>query len=280
VFRAADVVGRGLLTPHQLHSSAWRRLFRGVFADADLPDDHGLRIAGASLVVPPSAVYSGRTAGYLLGARSLADAGTPVEVTVPRSDRFGPVTGLVVRTAALTPGEVDVGAPYRCTTGLRTALDLARCGPLVEAVVAVDALLAAAVVGRRTLVDAADALSTGRGSRQARRVAALADGRAQSPPETRVRVALRLAGLDPVPQHIVRSASGAFLAQVDLAFPQQRVAVEYDGAHHGRAEQFRRDRARLNRLVEAGWVVLHVTAGDLADLPGLVSRVRNLLAGR
>ena len=52
---------------------------------------------------------------------------------------------------------------------------------------------------------------------------------------------------------------GDFVARVDLAFVERRVAIEYDGAWHANAGQFALDRRRLNRLVAAGWTVLHVT---------------------
>jgi very-short-patch-repair endonuclease len=65
---------------------------------------------------------------------------------------------------------------------------------------------------------------------------------------------------------------------VDLAFPEHRVAIEYDGAWHGEAGQLARDRRRLNALVQAGWRVLHLTAADLRDPAALVAAVRCLLA--
>ncbi len=68
------------------------------------------------------------------------------------------------------------------------------------------------------------------------------------------------------------------MARVDLAFPEQRVAVEYDGAWHGDPGQLTRDRRRLNALVAAGWTVLHVTAADLRQPEDLVARVAALLA--
>jgi len=119
-----------------------------------------------------------------------------------------------------------------------------------------------------------------RGTRQAREAVRLVDGRAESPPESRVRVLLAQAGLPAVPQFTVRDRDGAFVARVDLAYPALRVAVEYDGVWHADAAQFRRDRRRLNRLVDAGWVVLHVTAADLRDPTALVDRVRRLLSSR
>jgi very-short-patch-repair endonuclease len=84
--------------------------------------------------------------------------------------------------------------------------------------------------------------------------------------------------MPPVPQYRVVDGDGRFLARVDLGYPAHRVAVEYDGAWHADTDQLRRDRRRLNRLVAAGWAVLHLTAADLREPEALVDRVRRLLA--
>jgi hypothetical protein len=105
---------------------------------------------------------------------------------------------------------------------------------------------------------AAALLPRARGSRQAREVAALADGRAESPPETRLRLLVLRAGLPPpVAQFEVRHR-GRFVARVDCAYPEHRLAIEYDGLYHAGADQFVRDRRRLNDLrwtcgAPAGW---------------------------
>lgn len=64
--------------------------------------------------------------------------------------------------------------------------------------------------------------------------------------------------------------------RVDLAWPELKLAVEYDGLDHvGSARRMNDDRRRLNRLVAAGWTVLHVTAPRLRDdLPGLIAEIR------
>lgn len=276
VFRKRDVIERGVLTSSELRSSAWRRLFRGVYVDADLADSYGLRIRGAGLLIPPTAVYSGRTAAYLHGASQLTATDDPIEISIPADVRFGPVDGLLIRRAVLPAGDVQLLHRRRCTTGLRTALDIARREPLIEAVVGLDVLLARAVVGKGELGEAAARVS-GRGSRRARRAVELADGRAQSPPESRLRVLLILAGLAPVPQFTVRDQDGDFVARVDLAFPEQRIAIEYDGAWHSEPGQFAKDRRRLNRLVAAGWTVLHVTAAEMRDPEALIEKVQALL---
>lgn len=280
VFRARDVLRDGLLTPDELRSAAWRRLYRGVYADAGLPDLPGVRIRGARLLAPPSAVFTGRTAAHLLGARGLLDGGESVELSVPPSARFGPVAGLRIRKVAVPAEEVRVRSGFRCTSGLRTALDIARSEPLHDSVPALDVLLAAEIVGLDELRRAGTGLTAVRGARAAREAVALADPRAESPPESRLRVLLVRAGLPVVPQFVIRDAHGRFVARVDLAIPELRLAVEYDGAWHGAPGQFARDRRRLNGLVAAGWVVLHVTAADLWHPAGLIARARALRDAR
>ncbi|MGY1821523.1 hypothetical protein [Geodermatophilus sp. SYSU D00079] len=280
VFRKRDVVTAGLLTTAQLRSSAWRRLYRGVYADADLPDSFDLRVAGAGLLVPAQAVFSGRTAAHLHGATDLVDGHTPVEVSVPVGVRFGPVAGPRVRETVLASADVTRVRRRPCTTRVRTALDIARAEPLIEGVVALDVLLARTVVDEPELREGLATLPSPRGARRARRAVDLADPRAESPQESRVRVLLALAGLPAVPQFTVRDADGSFVARVDLAYPGQRVAVEYDGVWHADRAQLTRDRRQLNALVAAGWTVLHVTAADLRDPEGLTARVRALLTAR
>jgi hypothetical protein len=269
------VLADGLLTQEALRSSAWRRLYRGVYADAELPDSFGLRIRGAGLLIPSTAAFSGRTAAYLHGATSLIDPSTPVEVSVPTGMRFGPVAGVRVRQVGLPANDVTSAITWRVTTRLRTALDIARWEPLPESVAALDVLLADAIVGRKELAEAAE-LTAGRGSRQLRRAVGLADPRAQSFPESRLRVLLALAGIPAVPQFTVRDGNGAFVARVDLAYPELRIAIEYDGAWHGAPGQLSKDRRRQNLLTAAGWRIVFVTAADMHDPAPLIGQIRAL----
>lgn len=78
-------------------------------------------------------------------------------------------------------------------------------------------------------------------------------------------------------QYGVRSG-GIFMARVDFAWPEQRVAVEYEGLWHGEPQQVAKDRRRLNRLTAAGWTVVFVTAADLHRPDLLLARLRALLA--
>lgn len=279
VFRGSEAVARGLLTPRQLQSRRWTRLYRDVYVDAELPVDHGVRIAAAGLLLPPKAVFAGRTAAWLRGVDALVEPDDPVEVLALRPARFGAVAGLRIHTCEhFLDSEVHHDLGRRLTTPGRTATDVARWAPNVsEAVVALDLMLRTRAVGPTQLARAADAIRCRRGRHQAKVAADLADGRSESPQESRLRVPLVLAGLPPaVPQYEVRIGV-RFVARVDLAYPDRRLAIEYDGAWHGEAGQFARDRQRLNRLGAAGWRVVHVTADDL-HTGAAVALVRAALA--
>lgn len=272
VFLGSAAVARGLLTPKQLRSSAWQRPLRGVYADADIPAGPMLQVRAARLLMPAGTAFSGPTAAWLHGAGAAMDVGDPVEISTPA--RWGPVAGLVIREVGLPPQDVVVHRRVRCTSPVRTGLDVARSGPAEETVPVLDQLLAATGLPVTRLLAAA---VPGCGP-EALAAICWADGRAESPPESLVRVQLRRRGLVAVPQYVVRDSRGGFVARVDLAFPQQRVAVEYDGAWHAGAGQFARDRRRLNALLAAGWRVVHLTAADLHRPDAVAIQVAAALA--
>jgi len=166
------------------------------------------------------------------------------------------------------------------TTPERTAYDLARWAPtLTERVAAVDAL------AHERGVDLADVTVLRHrhlGSRLGGEVAEvlrLADGRAASPMESRARVALVFGGLPPAVQHRVVVRGRRYY--LDLAYPDLRIAVEYDGADHRTQERARRDLEREAALVSAAWRVLRFDAHVVLFAPErIVAAVRAVLAAR
>jgi very-short-patch-repair endonuclease len=84
----------------------------------------------------------------------------------------------------------------------------------------------------------------------------------------------------PLIQHEVWHA-GRFIARVDAAYPDIKLAIEVDGyQHHASPEAFQRDRTRQNRLVALGWTVLRFTWGDVVQRPAMVAATIREAVGR
>lgn len=271
------MVRAGILTPDQLRSAAWRRLRRDVYADAALPVDHVLQARGVSLIAPPEAAFAGLTAVALWGGVEFVTPDEVVEVVLPRGVRWQPGPGVTVRTGSLD--DVVHDPPRLRRTGrTRTAVDLVRRGELDDGVVLLDRLVNAGIVRLDDVRDAVACLGSGRGSRLARNVVRLADGFAESPPETRLRLLMLRAGFPlPVAQYRVFDEEG-LIGRVDFAYPELKLAIEYDGLWHAEKGQFAKDRGRLNRLFAAGWRVVFVTATDMRDPVALVRRIARAMA--
>ena len=91
--------------------------------------------------------------------------------------------------------------------------------------------------------------------------------------EKRMGRVLENAGLPPaVFHHIVRTPAGLFLAEVDFAYPEVRLAIEVDGFNvHGTPRAMAKDFVRQNGLVPYGWHVLRFTWWQVTHEPGTVS---------
>jgi hypothetical protein len=226
-------------------------------------------------MVVPGSVVSGRSAAVLWGV-DLAGAEDDVELTVPPTGHPRRVPGLRVRRASLPGEHVLERRGVLVTSAAATAVRLAAMLPLDDAVVAVDQVIATGAVALEP-VRALAAVARGRGCARARAACALADGRAGSPRETRLRLMIGRSGLpQPVAQFTVRH-EGRFVARVDFAWPEHRLALEYDGLWHAESGQFAKDRQRLNELRAADWDVLFVTSGHLRRPDGLFAQLARIL---
>jgi len=276
-FRGSAAVAAGLVTPGVLRGHRYRRLFPDVYAPAALDPDLALRARAAGVLVAGRGVVAGYAAADLLGASS-GPPDEPVDVLVPYSYRCA---GLRVHRGRLPPDEVTGAAATRVTTPARTAFDLARWAPsLTERVAAVDAL-----AYRHGLDLAAVRMLRNRhlGAWQGAAVAdvlALVDRRAESPMESRVRVALHLGGLPaPAVQHPVVARGTRY--RLDLAYPFASLAIEYDGADHRRQARARRDLLREAALTALGWKILRFDADVVLFRPDrIAAATRTELAAR
>jgi very-short-patch-repair endonuclease len=114
------------------------------------------------------------------------------------------------------------------------------------------------------------------------KVVQLANPQAESPMETRLRLALVLAGLpEPTVQFPVVDQRGRVVARLDLAYPSERLGVEYDGVDHRTQHRAMRDLDRQAKLTDLRWRVLRFTAADVLVRPTFVAeRVRHALCPR
>jgi hypothetical protein len=229
-FSGAGAVARGLLTREMLKGSSWRRLFPDIYVHATAydPDDHRMWCDAIALTLQAGEAIDGLSAAFLWGVDILPRA-APVSVCIPRERRRWPHPRLRVTRTSITPADVTRFAGIPVTTPLRTAFDLGRRLRRMDALAAVDALCHRRLVTPRQLVAYAGERVTSAGSRQVRELVLLAEPLSESPMETRLRLLLVDAGAPPLtPQHEVRDSRGTFVGRVDLAYPQWRIAIEYE----------------------------------------------------
>ncbi len=246
---------------------AVRRLLRGVYVAANVPDSLPTRARAASLVVSPATVLCDRTAAWLHGVDVMRHAERDLP---PPLDTFVFAGHARTRQARTYPGQraldqTDVMTIHgvRVTTPRRTALDLGCALPRRDALAALDAFLRTFDLSREELLRDVPRYFRRRGVRQLRGLVPLADGRAESPGESWTRLEIVDSNL-PLPelQWIVRR-DGRELFRLDLAYPGLKICIEYDGEEfHDSASSREADERRRDWLRRRGWIVIVVTKDD------------------
>ena len=174
-----------------------RRLVAGVYVAAQAGDSLALRVDALRLVVPPDAVVTDRTAAWLHGVQMALAPGD--HLTVPEVSVFHRRRGCRLRNDVVASGQRMMPDEHvmevrgLCvTTPLRTACDLGRVLRRDAAFASLDAMLRLGAFGKEELLEASAGFRGYRWVRQLRALAPLADARAESPPES----VLRLRWLD------------------------------------------------------------------------------------
>ncbi|KJE23868.1 protein of unknown function (DUF4095) [Frankia torreyi] len=251
----------------------------GVFAPPPFPLSARVR---AALVGRPHAVVCNITAARLLGfpGGEPENPAEPVHLLLPpRLTRAQP-RGIRLHFTELGAGEQVDLAGIPVTSPARTLADLVLAAPSREAAVTeMDAALHSGVVPN--LRAAREAAAGRRGFRPTQDWWDLADGRAESALETRLRLLLADAGLAPPQlQWPVQDSGGQAIAKLDLAWPEHRLDVEADTyTTASSAEAFHLERLRGNLLAARRWAVLRFSALDVAWYPErIVAAVDRFLA--
>ncbi|TNB74282.1 hypothetical protein FHJ30_06225 [Arthrobacter sp. BB-1] len=102
-----------------------------------------------------------------------------------------------------------------------------------------------------------------------------------SAPETRLRLALEDASLPEPLLNVPTELGAGVVRQPDLSYPEQKVAVEYDGEGHSEAVQIVRDIAREEDFARAGWLLVRISKRHMErDARPAVAKVRSALLSR
>ena len=244
------------------------RLSRDTYLPRDQAADLRTRLPAVLLTAPPGAVVSHRSAAALWRVElPLTTAEEPVDLTVPADSRARNRRDRRLHRSHLRPADVERRWQLPVTTPTRTWRDLAAVLDPGALLAATDQLLDV-LCTPEDLVRSLAARPTGRGSARARAVLTVADPRAGSPMESVLRWLLHEARLPrPVLQHRVVDDRGRLIGFGDLAWPDRRVLVEFDGEVHRERRVFVADLRRQNRLVLAGWTVLRFSSADVLGRP-------------
>lgn len=204
-----------------------------------------------------------------------------LHVTVEAPRRAPHAAGLLGHSRRVAPGDVVRLGDLRVSSPERLWCEMAGVLSLADLVAVTDHLIHHS---RRlaTPDSLAERLEFGdRISRPRILRAALgySSDRSESRPESHLRLACHLAGL-PVPSvnHEIVDLEDGRGYRLDLAWPERRFALEYQGDGHRSRDHWRRDMSRRERLRLAGWTILELNADDLGDHAALVSLIRSRLA--
>lgn len=258
------------MTPRQIdrrvESGFLERVHVGVLRVRGVPTSYEQRLVGACLAMGPEAAASHRAAATLYGL--LRYRQPPVEVTTNRH-RSPEVAGVVVhRLADLHERWIDVVSGVRTTNVARTLVDLGAVASPRTVEAALDRAAGRRLVTHRAVRDAMVAVAR-KGRRGVGTVRPLLDARIGELPagvfEARMATLLRGAGLPrATPEFVVTDQHGGFVAVVDFAFPDHRLAIEVDGYEFHSSVRALADRNARDRLLAAAdWLPLHFSWSEI-----------------
>lgn len=260
----AQLVQRGLdesVLRRWAREQGWRRIAPRVYLAAGHRLTDRARIRAAGLWGGEYATVCGPAAAWWHGLLAAAPAETAV--TVPRRLGLRGYPGVRIRRRDLAaPDRVHIDGIW-CAAAPLAVLETAVALPDGSA------FLDRALQKHVRFEQLYRAYCRNMAAYGAARVGALltaAADRADSMAERRLITILRSAGIRGWQRGV---PFGRWT--IDVAFPDAKVAVEFDGwAYHSDVERFRADRSKGNALVRAGWRLLRFTWHDLENRPQYV----------
>lgn len=236
---------------------------RGVYRFAGAPRGRWHDLRAACLAAGPAAVASHRSAAELWALRGIVADRPEITVPAPMWVRLPGVRSH--QSSRLPPCRVVSRDGIPVTTPARTLADLSGCVSPRFLAFLVDQSLRRKLTDLGTLREVHDELDGRVRGLDALLAALEARQPGYEPGDSRGELELAAllvrAGL-PAPVHQHQVAAGGTVYLLDLAYPDRRLGVEYDGWEvHGTRSAFEHDRARDNALAAAGWTILRYTSG-------------------
>lgn len=268
----------------RIETGEWIQIHRAVFKlGSNIPNLDQLEMA-AILAAGDGAVLSHTSAAGRLGLD--VPRSETVQITIPASRRVTELYGVRLwRSKSLHEKDITKRGPFRLTHLARTMIDLAAVLDDAWLRIAFDSALRQ----RRTnLAWISRALSTHRKCwRGADRLRALVDEyqfEDEVPDSVLESLGVELAlatGRQPK-RHWNVFDGKQLIAEVDLAWPEVRLGVEFDGwKQHGSRSAFFRDRARDRAAHSFGWVILRYTWRDVTgDRESMIAQLRRAYESR
>jgi hypothetical protein len=257
-------------------------VWRAVLVESTRLLDPWTRASAALLTAGPRAVVAGVTAAYLHGCRAVESPVT--HILVPYGCETRSRDGLVVhRGRAFADDAVELDG-VRTLPLDRVIADMLCTLPARDALALADEALGlagdSADTFRKHVALRIERRHDPRGTVRAAGLLDLTSEGVDSPAESWIRLMLVEEGL-PVPEvnWPIRDLDGRLLYRLDMAWPQLRIALEYDGyaAHAGREAA---DRARRADLEARGWIVVVISKEDLRAFTRVVTVLRAAFARR
>lgn len=252
-----------------VNAGVLERMWQGIYCLGEATDE--LRLRGLDLTCGRKVAVCLGTAAAIHGFATEGPA--ELHVLNPPGGQLRSADGLVVHRRDGAP--LTVVDDRYVTAPAWTAVEVARAMRRPRALATLDAALRSGTCSRPELWRAALAQAGRRGIVAVRNLIPLADGLAESPMESEARLVMLDGGLPlPTLQHEVIDGNGQ-LRRLDFAWPQQRVAVEYDSLDwHGDPDALRRDRRRTAALLDVGWTVIAIVFEDVRYRGGeMVGRI-------
>lgn len=287
-FLVSDALEQGA-SRSMLRSSTLDAPFHGVRAHAGALFDVDRVCAAYALKMPTSSAFTSVTAARLwrIPLPAYVENGLRVVDVAALAPRRAP-RGANIRGSKYSSGVarrvVVHGLPVLSAIdtwcSLTSVLDIADLAAVADHLLSdgPGVRLAHAILDE--LQVAVDRRAGHRGSRALQDALALARPHCWSRTETLARVALTTAGIpEPVLNHPL--AVGRRLVRLDLAWPDARFGLEYDGDQHRDPRHFADDIARQELIQDVQWSLMRMTRIDLFDHPEtFVRRVASRLSER